>query len=58
MPQLAFHARQPAADLPQRVRAAQLAEQHRNELISTRESARMPLGAVILNRMLEFEARK
>ena len=43
--QAAFTAGEPAADLAQRLRAPQLAEQHRHELPPTRKAARMALSA-------------
>ena len=58
MSQFPFHARQTAADLPQRMGPSQLAEQHRDELAPARESTRMPLGLMILNRLLKLQARK
>jgi hypothetical protein len=56
--QLAFATRQPAADLPQRVRAAQLAEQHGDELSPAREAPRMPLRARRDHGPLKIRLRK
>ena len=58
MPQLPFHAGQPAADLAQRVGPAQLAEQHRDELAPAGKSTGMALGPMIPNRRLKFQSRK
>ncbi len=44
MGQLALTARQPSADLAYRVRAPELAKQHRHELAPTGEPAGVPLG--------------
>ena len=58
MRQLPFATGQAAADLPQRVRPTQLAEQHRDELAPTREPARMALGLRRDDRLLKLDPRK
>src|SRR5207244_11649432 len=58
MPQLSLAARQTAANLAQRMRASQLAKQHGHELAPTGETPRVPLGLVLLDRLLELPARK
>ena len=58
MRQLALAARQPAADLAQRVRPAQLAEQHGDELAPAGEAARVPLGLRRHDGLLKLGARK
>jgi hypothetical protein len=40
------------------MRPSQLAEQHGHELAPTRETPRVPLGLVLLDRLLEFPARE
>ena len=44
MRQLAFAAGQAAADLAQRMRAPELREQHRDELVPAGKAPRVPLG--------------
>jgi hypothetical protein len=56
--QLPLAARQAAANLAQRMRASQLAKQHGQELAPTGETPRVPLGLVLLDRLLEIPARK
>ncbi len=56
--QPAFTARQPAADLAQRVRAPQLAEQHRDKLAPAREPPRVPLGLRLHHEVLKVRPRK
>jgi hypothetical protein len=56
MLQLPFTARQTAANLAQRMRASQLAKQHGHELPPTGETPRVPLGFVLLDRLLEIPA--
>ena len=58
MCELAFAACQAAANLAQRVRAPQLAEDHRHELPPARESARMPLGLGRDHGLLKVDPRK
>ena len=56
--QLAFAGGQPAADLAQRLRPAQMAEQHGHELAPAGEPACMALGLVLPNSPLELMAGK
>jgi len=56
--QLPFATRQATANLAQRMRAAQLAKQHSHELAPTRETSSVPLGFVLLDRLLEIPPRK
>ena len=56
MGQLALAAGQPAADFPQRVRSAELAEQHRHELAPAGEAPGMALAPVGLDQRLKFGA--
>ena len=56
--ELALAAAQPPADLPQRVRAPELTEQHGHELPPAREPARVALGVGPLHQGLELRARK
>ena len=49
---------QAPADFAQRIRPPQLAEQHRDELVPTREPARMPLGLRGDDGLLELGAWK
>src|SRR5258708_4941631 len=58
MLQLPLAARQSAANLAQRMGAPQLAEQHGHKLAPTREPPSVPLGFVLLDRLLEIPARK
>src|SRR5690606_35125715 len=58
MSQLALTARQPAADLAQRVRPSELTEQHGDELAPTREPARVALGVGTDHGLLELGAWK
>jgi hypothetical protein len=58
MPQLAFAGGQPAANLPQRLGSAQMAEQHGYELPPAGKSAGVALGAVFPHRLLELMAGK
>src|SRR5206468_11814910 len=58
MLQLSFATRQSAANLAQRMRPSQLAKQHGHELAPTGETPRVVFGFVLLNRLLEFPARK
>ena len=58
VPELALAAAQPAADLPQRMGAPELAEQHGDELPPAGEAAGMALGVRPLHRGLELGARK
>ena len=58
MRELALAARQAAADLAQRVRATQLAEQHGNELAPTGEPTRMTLGLCRHDGPLKLRTRK
>ena len=46
------------ADLPQRVGAAQLAEQHGDKLAPTAKAAGMPLGSGLLNQQLKVGSRE
>jgi len=54
--QLPLATRQPTANVTQRMRASQLAKQRRHELAPTREAPRVPLGFVLLHRLLEISA--
>src|SRR5437867_4116507 len=56
--QLPLTARQTAANLAQRMRPSHLAKQQGHELAPTRETPRVPLGLVLLDRLLEIPARK
>jgi len=47
-----------AADLAQRMRAPELREQHRDELVPAREPARVPLGPSGGHGLLKLGARK
>ena len=58
MRELALAARQPAADLAQRMRPPELREQHRHELVPAGEPAGMPLGVRLLHGALKVDARK
>jgi hypothetical protein len=58
MAQLALARGQAAANLAQRMRLPELAEQHGDELAPTSEAARVPLGAVLAHQLFELEARK
>jgi hypothetical protein len=58
MRQATLSAGQAAADLAQRVRPAQLAEQHRHDLVPTSESAHVALGVRGHDRLLELGAWK
>ena len=58
MLELTLAAAPPPADLPQRMGAPQLAEQHRDELSPAREAARMALGVRPLHQGLELRPRK
>jgi hypothetical protein len=54
MLQLSFARRQSIANIPQRLRVPQLAEQHRHELSPTAKSAAMSLGLMLPNRILKL----
>ena len=56
--ELPFTTGQPAADLPQRMCAPQLTEQHGDELSPAREAARMAFGARRPHGLLELAAGK
>src|SRR5437867_4587454 len=56
--QLPLTARQTAANLAQRMRAAQLAKQHGHKLAPTGETPCVSLGLVLLDRLFEIPARK
>src|SRR5437870_4197551 len=56
--ELALAAAQPAANLPQRMGAPELAEQHRHELPPAREAPRVTLGVRPLHQGLELRPRK
>src|SRR5437870_5364639 len=56
--QLAFAGGQPAANLAQRLRPSQVAEQHGHELSPATEPAGMTLGPVLGDRLLELVAGK
>jgi hypothetical protein len=58
MHQLALATRQAAADLAQRMRAPELREQHGDELVPARESARVPLRPRVHHGLLKLGARK
>src|SRR5437879_8033020 len=58
MPQLAFAGGQAAANLTQRLRSAQVAEQHGHELAPAAEPAGMALGPVLDDRPLKLGAGK
>ena len=58
MRELALATRQAATNLPQRMRAAELGEQHRHELVPAGESARMPLGLRRRDGALKLQPRK
>src|SRR5665213_3785702 len=57
MPQFALARRQATSDFPQALGVAQLAEQHRDELRPTGKAPRVPLGLMLADRRLEFQAR-
>src|SRR5580704_4012514 len=54
MPQFPFAGCQPLADLPQASRLSDMAEQHGHQLSPTRKPARVPLGLMLANGLLEF----
>jgi len=56
--QLAFTGRQPAANLAQRLRPSQVAEQHGHELAPAGEAASIALSAMLHDGALELGARK
>jgi hypothetical protein len=56
VPQFAFAAGQPAADLPQTLGVAELTEQHGDELAPTGKAPGMTLGVVLLHRSSKFVA--
>src|ERR1700681_5067049 len=58
MLQLPFARRQAIANIPQRLRVPQLAEQHCHELSPTAKSATMPFGLMLPNRILELHPRE
>src|SRR5580658_3843399 len=58
MTQLAFTGGQPAADFAQRLRAAQMAEQHGYKLAPTREPTSVPFRAVLDDGSFKLGARK
>src|SRR5919109_4615373 len=58
MREFALAAGQAAADLSQRMRVANVAEQHRHKLPPTREPSRVPLGACRRDRPLKLGAWK
>ena len=58
MAQLAFAGGQPAADLAQRLRTRQLAEEHGHELAPAGEVAGVALGFVLAHCGLKLGARK
>jgi hypothetical protein len=58
MPQLAFASCQAAADLSQRLRSAQMTEQHRHQLAPTAKSARVMLRSMLANCLLKLGPRK
>src|SRR5580704_2393651 len=58
MPQFPFAGCQPLADLPQASRLSDMAEQHGHQLSPTRKPARVPLGLMLANGLLEFPPRQ
>ena len=56
--ELPLAAGQPPADLPERLRPAQLAEEHGDELPPAGEAPGVALGLRVLDRPLELEARE
>src|ERR1700744_2989163 len=58
MPQLAFASRQPSADLAQRLRSAQMTEQHGHHLRPTAKSASMMLRSMLAHRLFKLGPRK
>ena len=58
VPQLTFAARQAAANLPQRLRPAQLAIHHRHELPPTSEPASVTFGLMLPHRLVKLPARE
>ena len=58
MSQFAFRTGQPAADLAQRLRLGELAEQHRDELRPAAETPCVALGVVLAYGLFKFSARK
>jgi len=58
MPQLAFAGRQPAANLAQRLRPAQMTEQHGHELAPPGETTGVALGPVLDDSPFELGAGK
>jgi len=58
MPQLAFAGQQTIADLAQRFRISQLAEQHGDHLAPTGKTTGVPLGLMRFHRSLENRLRE
>src|SRR6266545_4188032 len=56
--ELPFRRRQAATDLTKRLGPAEMAEQHRHELIPTSEAAGMPFGLVLSGELLELRSGK
>ncbi|MDH7504277.1 MAG: hypothetical protein QHJ82_16390, partial [Verrucomicrobiota bacterium] len=56
--ELAQRASQPAADFPQAMRPAQLAEEHGHKLRPALKAPGVALGAVLLDQLLKLQARK
>jgi hypothetical protein len=57
MRQLALAGLHPLFDLPQAMRTAQLAKQHRHKLLPAAHAARVSLGAELANLPFEVAAR-
>jgi hypothetical protein len=58
MGQFALAARQPAADLAQRMGPAELTKHHRHKLFPAREAARVPLRPGVDHGLLKLGPRK
>src|SRR5580704_18263973 len=58
VPQLAFASRQTSTDLPQRLRLAQMTEQHRHQLRPTAKTPRVMLRSMLAHRLFKLSPRK